>query len=103
MAQVSSFDRRRRAQLMGYLSAGEDTGEMAGPILAGLLWSAFGAPVLLVARMGLALGAEVFTSRMTRDLEYEPAAHRTAQPRRTAAPRGRQSPSPGAVASPPAS
>jgi len=58
---------------MGYMSAGEDTGEMAGPILAGLLWSAFGAPALLVARMGLAIGAEVFTSRMTRDPEYEPA------------------------------
>jgi MFS family permease len=71
MAHVSSFDRRRRAQLMGYMSAGEDAGEMAGPVLAGLLWSAFGAPVLLATRIGLALGAEVFTWRMTRDLKDE--------------------------------
>jgi MFS family permease len=80
MAHVSSFDRRRRAQLMGYMSAGEDAGEMAGPVLAGILWGAFGAPVLLVTRICLALGAEVFTWRMTRDLEDEPrvraAAHR---------------------------
>jgi MFS family permease len=77
MAHVSSFDRRRRAQLMGCMSAGEDAGEMAGPILAGLLWATFGAPVLLLTRMGLALGAEVFTWRMTRDLEHEPAARRS--------------------------
>jgi MFS family permease len=77
MAHVSSFDRRRRAQLMGYMSAGEDAGEMAGPVLAGLLWGTFGAPVLLATRIGLALGAEVFTWRMTRDLKEEPAARRS--------------------------
>jgi MFS family permease len=71
MAHVSSFDRRRRAQLMGYMSAGEDAGEMAGPLLAGLLWGAFGAPALLVARMAMALGAEVYTWSATRDLEEE--------------------------------
>jgi MFS family permease len=71
MAHVSSFDRRRRAQLMGYMSAGEDAGEMAGPVLAGLLWGAFGAPALLVARMAMALGAEVYTWVATRDLEEE--------------------------------
>jgi len=77
MAHVSSFDRRRRAQLMGYMSAGEDAGEMAGPVLAGLLWGAFGAPVLLATRIGLALGAEVFTWRMTRDLKEEHTARRS--------------------------
>jgi MFS family permease len=71
MAHASSFDRRRRAQLMGYMSAGEDAGEMAGPVLAGLLWGAFGAPALLVARMAMALGAEVYTWAATRDLEEE--------------------------------
>jgi MFS family permease len=86
MAHVSSFDRRRRAQLMGYMSAGEDTGEMAGPILAGLLWGTFGAPALLLTRMGLALGAEVFTWRMTRDLEHEPAVRRSSWLRGLAAP-----------------
>lgn len=77
MAHVSSFDRRRRAQLMGYMSAGEDAGEMAGPVLAGILWGAFGAPVLLATRIGLALGAELFTWRMTRDLEDEPGTGRS--------------------------
>jgi MFS family permease len=77
MAHVSSFDRRRRAQLMGYMSAGEDAGEMAGPVLAGLLWGAFGAPVLLATRIGLALGAEVFTWRMTRDLKEEHTTRRS--------------------------
>jgi MFS family permease len=77
MAHVSSFDRRRRAQLMGYMSAGEDAGEMAGPVLAGLLWGVFGAPVLLATRIGLALGAELFTWRMTRDLKDEHTARRS--------------------------
>ena len=65
------------AQLMGYMSAGEDAGEMAGPVLAGLLWGAFGAPVLLATRIGLALVAEVFTWRMTHDLKDEPTARRS--------------------------
>ena len=81
MAHVSSFDRRRRAQLMGYMSAGEDAGEMAGPVLAGVLWGAFGAPALLVARMALALGAEAYTWAMTRGLEEErPAGHEGERP-----------------------
>jgi MFS family permease len=88
MAHVSSFDRRRRAQLMGYMSAGEDAGEMAGPVLAGLLWGAFGAPVLLATRIGLALGAEVFTWRMTRDLKEEPAARRSVRDSERARPAG---------------
>jgi MFS family permease len=76
MAHVSGFDRRRRAQLMGYMSAGEDAGEMAGPVVAGLLWGAFGAPALLVTRMALALGAEAYTWAMTRDLEDESPVRR---------------------------
>jgi hypothetical protein len=59
------------------MSAGEDAGEMAGPVLAGLLWGVFGAPVLLATRIGLALGAEVFTWRMTRDLKDEQTARRS--------------------------
>jgi MFS family permease len=81
MAHVSSFDRRRRAQLMGYMSAGEDAGEMAGPVIAGLLWGAFGAPALLVARMAMALGAEAYTWAMTRDLDEERPVARSAKVR----------------------
>src|SRR5919106_410744 len=44
MAQVSSVDRRSRARSMGYMSLGQDGGEIAGPILAGLLWSLGGYP-----------------------------------------------------------
>ena len=90
MAHVSSFDRRRRAQLMGYMSAGEDAGEMAGPVLAGLLWGAFGAPVLLATRIGLALGAEVFTWRMTHDLKDEHTARRSVRDTEHAAELGAQ-------------
>jgi MFS family permease len=79
MAHVSSFDRRRRAQLMGYMSAGEDAGEMAGPVVAGALWGAFGAPVLLAVRMALAVGAEAYTVLMTRGLEDEPRERRAAR------------------------
>jgi MFS family permease len=66
MAHVSSFDRPRRARIMGYLSAGEDAGEAAGPIVAGLLWSAFGIPAVLGVRIGLAVVAELYTLRMNR-------------------------------------
>ena len=61
MAEVSGYDRARRARAMGYMSAGEDAGEMAGPILAGFLWSTWGVPVLLAVRIAWALAAEIYT------------------------------------------
>jgi MFS family permease len=61
MAHVSGFDRSRRARTMAYLSAGEDAGEVAGPIVAGLLWSTFGVPVLLAVRIAAAVVTEVYT------------------------------------------
>jgi hypothetical protein len=36
---------------MGSLSAGEDAGEIAAPILAGFLWSTWGVPALLGVRI----------------------------------------------------
>jgi MFS family permease len=68
MAHVSSLDRRRRARTMGYLSAGEDAGEVAGPIAAGLIWSAWGVPALLAVRIGVAVAAEIYTIVVTRSL-----------------------------------
>jgi MFS family permease len=62
MAHVSSFDRRRRAQIMGTMSAGEDAGEMLGPLLAGALWSLGGVGVLLGGRIALAVCAEAYTA-----------------------------------------
>jgi MFS family permease len=55
MAQMSSFDRSRRARTMGYLSLGEGLGETMGPMLGGLLWHFWGIPALFGARLILAL------------------------------------------------
>jgi MFS family permease len=66
MAQVSSFDRSRRARTMSWMSAGEDAGDIAAPVIAGLLWTAWGAPAVLLARAGLALAAEVWAILLTR-------------------------------------
>jgi MFS family permease len=68
MAHVSSFDRRRRARTMGYLSAGEDAGEATGPILAGFLWSTWGVPALLGVRIAFAVVTEVYTITLARSL-----------------------------------
>jgi DivIVA domain-containing protein len=76
MAHVAGFDKRRRARTMGSLSAGEDAGEVAGPILAGLLWSMWGVPVLLGVRIGLALVTEIYALTLTRWLE-RPRPHRS--------------------------
>jgi MFS family permease len=61
MAEVAGFDRTTRARTMGSMSAGEDAGEIVGPILAGFLWSTWGAPVLLVVRIVLAVVTEIVT------------------------------------------
>lgn len=58
MADISAQDRSKRARIMGYLTAGEDAGDIAAPIVAGLLWTAFGVPAVLLTRVGLALAAE---------------------------------------------
>jgi len=95
MADVSSFDRSRRARTMGYMSAGEDAGEMAGPILAGALWSSFGAPVLLVTRIALSIAAEVYTVAVTAPIQGPPPARSESRPRAAdRPPRGAASPSP---------
>jgi MFS family permease len=69
MAEVASLDRRRRARTMGSLSSGEDAGEIAGPVVAGLLWSTWGVAVLLAARIALAVVTELYTLALTRSLE----------------------------------
>jgi MFS family permease len=68
MTQVAGFDRRRRARTMGSMSAGEDAGEFAGPILAGFLWSTWGVPVLLAVRIALAVVTEIYTLVLTASL-----------------------------------
>jgi MFS family permease len=68
MAQVSSVDRRSRARSMGYMSLGQDGGEIAGPILAGLLWSLWGVPAVMGVRIILAIAAELYSLGIVRPL-----------------------------------
>jgi MFS family permease len=68
MAHVASFDPRTRARTMGFLRQGEDAGEIAGPIVAGIVWSLWGAPVLLVLRAILAVVAELYSLAVERRL-----------------------------------
>ena len=92
MAHVASFDRPRRARIMGYLSAGEDAGEAAGPIVAGLLWTAFGIPVVLGVRIGLAICAEVYVLALTRRFGEPTSTSAHAEPRVGASEAGARSP-----------
>ena len=59
MAEVSSFDRRRRARTMSLIDIGEDAGDAAGPVLAGYLLAAGGLPLMLGVRIALAVTTEV--------------------------------------------
>jgi MFS family permease len=72
MAHVASYNPRRRARTMGLLSIGEDAGDVVGPVLAGLLWTLGGVPLMLGARIGLAIAAEVYAVVLTRGLRHEP-------------------------------
>lgn len=60
MAEHSEQDRRNRAHTMAMLSIGEDAGGIAGPILAGLLWSAWGVAAMLGVRIALAVLSEIY-------------------------------------------
>jgi len=71
MAQASSFDRRRRARTMSYLSLGEGLGETLGPLLGGFLWSAWGIGAMLGARVALALIGEIYALAITGSVEDE--------------------------------
>ncbi|MGQ0467078.1 MAG: MFS transporter [Sporichthyaceae bacterium] len=72
MAEVAADDPRRRAATLAQLSAAEDLGEMSGPVVAGLIWSLWGIPTLLVVRIGLAVFTEGYAlslHRRTRAVE----------------------------------
>ena len=66
MAEVSGRDRRHRARVMGFLTSGEDAGDIVAPVLAGLLWSVWGVPALLVGRMLVAGVTEVYAIGLER-------------------------------------
>lgn len=60
MARISSLDRARRAQLIGYMSLAENIGETGGPLLAGFLWNTWGAVVMLAVRAVLSVITEIY-------------------------------------------
>jgi MFS family permease len=82
MAHVAAYDRGRRARAMGSMSAGEDAGEFAAPIVAGFLWSTWGVPVLLAVRIALAVVTELYTLAVTASLGRRERAAPRAVPRR---------------------
>jgi MFS family permease len=61
MAKLASRDKRRSARMFGYMTAGEDTGEIVAPIVAGAIASGWGFPVMFGVRIGMALATEVYT------------------------------------------
>jgi MFS family permease len=69
MSTVSGLDRRRRARTIGYLGFGEGLGEIAGPLLAGVLWGVWGIPVVMAVRVLLALASEVYAVALLKPIE----------------------------------
>jgi MFS family permease len=69
MAHVSDATPQRRAQMMSWMLMGEDAGAIAGPILAGLLWTTWGLPVMLGIRVLLAIGTEIYTVYLTQSID----------------------------------
>jgi MFS family permease len=64
MAHAADQDPQRRARTVSWLSAGDDLGEALGPVIAGLIWSLWGIPALLVSRALLAVATEVYAARV---------------------------------------
>ena len=69
MAQFANFDKKRRARTMSLMSMGDDAGEIAGPILAGFLWSTWGIPIMLGARILLAVITEIYAVALAGSLK----------------------------------
>jgi len=69
MAYISSFDKRRRAQTMSWMSMADDAGEIAGPILAGFMWNMWGLTIMLSARVLLAVVTEIYAITLTSSLK----------------------------------
>ena len=66
MADVANRDPKTRARAMGFLTAGEDAGTLAAPLLASLLWTLWGVPVLLFARVAVAAISELYATGLQR-------------------------------------
>lgn len=66
MAEVSSYDRSKRTRTIGYMSLGENLGEVSGPMLTGFLWHTWGITVVLITRAVLAVFTELYALLLTR-------------------------------------
>ncbi|MEO8424505.1 MAG: MFS transporter [Actinomycetota bacterium] len=84
MAEVASYDGRRRARTMSLIDVGEDAGDALGPVLAGLLLSIGGLPVMFGVRVALALATELYASIVNRRLERQDLLREGAGSRRVA-------------------
>jgi MFS family permease len=59
LAEISEGDKKSRAKTMAAIDTAADAGEILGPIVAGLIISSWGIPVMLVTRIVLSLLTEV--------------------------------------------
>jgi len=84
MARVADADPRRRARIVSWLGASEDLGEVAGPVVAGLIWSVWGLPAVLVLRALLGVATEAYAVHLDR--------RRPSRGARGAEPQGRLNP-----------
>ncbi|MFQ5553910.1 MAG: MFS transporter [Acidimicrobiia bacterium] len=80
MKRVSDADPARRGAVMGVMSASEDAGRVAAPILAAWIWTAWGVAAMLLIRAGLAAVSEIYTVVVMRGVERHPSPE-TARPR----------------------
>lgn len=63
MAEIASADAPRRGRRLGVLDASQTTGELIGPLLAGVLWQTGGVFLLFAVRVAIAVVAEVAALR----------------------------------------
>lgn len=66
MVEVSSSNASGRGKTMGIMGAAEDAGSIAGPVLAGLLWSTWGVAALFGVRILLAVLTEIYAIIISR-------------------------------------
>jgi MFS family permease len=84
MGQIAALNPGRRGRVVGYLGMGKDAGEMAGPIIASLIWSVWGVPVLLGVRVALAIGAEIYSVTLLGHIKRLEAKSQITPPERPA-------------------
>ncbi len=71
MAKVAALDPARRSQTLAMMSTAEDAGELGAPIVAGLIWSSFGVPAVLVLRAVAGVATEVYSWVLAKRLHFE--------------------------------